>query len=358
MAPLVNQLRNERNVRLAVCVTAQHRQMLDQVLEIFEIKPDYDLDVMKSRQDLTDLTTAILSRLTLVFDEFCPELVLVHGDTTTTMAGSIAAFYRKIPIGHVEAGLRTTSIDSPWPEEGNRRITGILATHHFAPTKNAVTNLVKEGHDSKRVYLTGNTVIDALYFIADKIKSNTNLREGLDRKFSSLINGRKLILVTGHRRENFGAGIENICEALLTISKTYKECQIVYPAHLNPNVSETILKKLGSHDNILVTPPQDYVSFVYLLQKAFIVLTDSGGIQEEAPALGKPVLVMRNDTERPEAIEAGTAILVGTNATEIVSHVGRLLNDTELYRQMSNAINPYGDGHASERIVATLRAII
>ncbi|TQV83005.1 UDP-N-acetylglucosamine 2-epimerase (non-hydrolyzing) [Aliikangiella coralliicola] len=351
MAPLVNGLKKDNRFESRVCVTAQHREMLDQVLQLFDIQPDYDLDIMKTGQDLYDLTSNILLKLKPVLEEFQPDLVLVHGDTTTTFAASLAAFYQKIKVGHVEAGLRTGNLYSPWPEEANRCLTGVIADFHFSPTKISKLNLIKEGKQENSVFVTGNTVTDALLDVVEKIKADQNLQQEFSSKFDFLAQDKKLILVTGHRRESFGEGFENICKAIAKAASTYKDCQVVYPVHLNPNVQEPVNRILSGLDNVFLIEPQDYLPFVFLMQRSWIILTDSGGIQEEAPSLGKPVLVMRDTTERPEAVEAGTVTLVGTNIKKITSQIELLLTDQAHYQKMSNLINPYGDGTASKRII-------
>lgn len=350
MAPLVRELKEARQWEVKVCVTAQHRQMLDQVLDLFDIVPDYDLNLMKPGQDLTDITCNVLSGMKVVLAEWKPDLVLVHGDTTTAMASSLAAFYAKIKVGHIEAGLRTNDIYSPWPEEMNRRMVGRIASLHFAPTEAAKQNLLAEGCHDESIYITGNTVIDALLSVVDRINSDELLKKQLDEKFDFLKEDKKLILVTGHRRENFGQGFQDICKALRKIAER-QDVQIVYPVHLNPNVQEPVQQILGHFPNIRLIEPLDYLSFVHLMSHAYIVLTDSGGIQEEAPSLGKPVLVMRDVTERSEAITAGTVKLVGVDMTRIVSVVTSLLDDQQEYQRMSKSHNPYGDGMASKRIV-------
>ena len=343
MAPLVKALENDNRFDARVCVTAQHREMLDQVLSLFEIKPDYDLNLMKSSQTLNDVTTAILRDMEKILAEFKPDMVLVHGDTATTFSVSLASYYQKIAIGHVEAGLRTGNMYSPWPEEGNRKLTGVLATLHFAPTDDAKQNLLLENIADDTIAVTGNTVIDALFMAMDKLE-DVSLPKGVDED-------RPIILVTGHRRENFGAGFENICQSLKQIAIGHPDFQIVYPVHLNPNVREPVNRILQGVDNISLIEPQDYLPFVHLMQKSHHILTDSGGIQEEAPSLGKPVLVMRDTTERPEALDAGTIRLVGTDIDTIVKTVNDLITDNSMYNSMSNAQNPYGDGRASQRIL-------
>ena len=339
-----------------VCVTAQHREMLDQVLNLFEIKPDYDLNIMKPGQSLTDVTCSVLQGLAPVLAEFQPDVILVHGDTTTTMAASLAAYYQKISVGHVEAGLRTGNIYSPWPEEMNRKLTGAMTRYHFSPTEKAQQNLLAEGVLGGSVYVTGNTVIDALLDIVERLKNDATLGQSIAECFSFLDENKRLILVTGHRRENFGQGFENICKALGQIAQNHHDVEILYPVHLNPNVQEPVKRILQNVDNVFLIEPQDYLPFVYLMNRSYLILTDSGGIQEEAPSLGKPVLVMRDTTERPEAVDAGTVRLVGTDMEKIISEVGSLLNEQTVYRQMSLAHNPYGDGKASQRICQILSA--
>lgn len=349
MAPLVLELKSRPELNVEVCVTAQHRQMLDQVLDLFELTPEYDLDLMKPGQDLYDITTRALLGLRDVFSEAKPDLVLVHGDTTTTFAASLAAFYQRIAVGHVEAGLRTGNIYSPWPEESNRKLTGALTRFHFAPTEKAQNNLLTENVNPEHIFVTGNTVIDALIKVVDKIKQDKALNDQLAGKFDFLDPDKKLILVTGHRRESFGGGFENICRAIKTLSEQ-PDVQVLYPVHLNPNVQEPVNRLLKDIDNVFLIDPQDYLPFVYLMSRAHIILTDSGGVQEEAPSLGKPVLVMRDTTERPEAVKAGTVKLVGTDYEKIVKQATALLNDVKEYEKMSYAHNPYGDGKACSRI--------
>ena len=367
MAPLVLALKKEEaNFETMVCVTGQHREMLDQVLKIFNISPDYDLNIMKQGQDLYDITARVLTGMRDVLQEAKPDVVLVHGDTTTSTAAALAAFYQQIPVGHVEAGLRTGNIYSPWPEEMNRQLTGRIATFDFAPTPLSRENLLKENVSDKKITVTGNTVVDALYWVIEKIKGDTRLRSELEAHMraagydvSRLCNGRRLVLITGHRRENFGEGFINICNAIKKLSESFPDVDFVYPMHLNPNVRKPIHEVFGEHlenlGNLFFIDPLEYLSFVYLMEKSFIVLTDSGGIQEEAPGLGKPVLVMRDTTERPEAVTAGTVKLVGTNYELIVSSVSKLLTDSIAYELMSHAVNPYGDGKACERIIDTLK---
>ncbi|AKG69274.1 MULTISPECIES: non-hydrolyzing UDP-N-acetylglucosamine 2-epimerase [Serratia] len=355
MAPLVHALAQDDAFESRVCVTAQHREMLDQVLRLFEIVPDYDLNIMKPGQGLSEITCRILEGIKGVLEDFKPDVVLVHGDTTTTMATSLAAFYQRIPVGHVEAGLRTGNLYSPWPEEANRKLTGHLAMYHFSPTENSRQNLLRESLRDDHIFVTGNTVIDALLWVRDRIMHNPELRSSLDQRYPFLDANKKLILVTGHRRESFGGGFERICSALAEIALQHPEVQVVYPVHLNPNVSEPVNRILKGIDNIILIDPQDYLPFVYLMTRSYLILTDSGGIQEEAPSLGKPVLVMRDTTERPEAVDAGTVQLVGTDVAKIVDAVTRLLTDEGEYHAMSRAHNPYGDGHACQRILEALK---
>lgn len=367
MAPLVKEFQKyASDFETIVCVTGQHREMLDQVLAIFDIKPNYDLNIMKKGQDLYDVTARVLVGMRDVLTECQPDVVLVHGDTTTSTAAAIAAFYQQIPVGHVEAGLRTHNIYSPWPEEMNLQITGRIATYNFAPTPLSCENLLKEGVDDKKITVTGNTVIDALYWVVNKIKNDVVLNEELKQILAKvgydterLVDGRKLVLITGHRRENFGDGFINMCSAIRDLKNKYPEVDFVYPMHLNPNVREAIHevfgKDLSNLGNMFFIEPLEYLSFIYLMEKATIVLTDSGGIQEEAPGLGKPVLVMRDTTERPEALSAGTVKLVGTNYDKIVNEVCTLLDNEMEYEKMSKAVNPYGDGLACSRIVNYLR---
>lgn len=354
MAPLVHALADDERFESKCCVTAQHREMLDQVLELFEIKPEYDLNLMKPGQTLNDVTARIIQELKPVLQEFKPDVVLVHGDTATTFAASLAAYYEQIEVGHVEAGLRTGDIYSPWPEEANRRLTGVLTKYHFAPTETSKQNLLRENFAPDDIHVTGNTVIDALLMVKDKIERNAELSQHLSTQFPYLVEDKKLILVTGHRRESFGGGFERICEALAQTARQHPDVQILYPMHLNPNVREPVSRILGSIDNILLIEPQQYLPFIYLMTRAHIILTDSGGIQEEAPSLGKPVLVMRDTTERPEAVEAGTVKLVGTNIDAIVGNLNELLTNEVAYQTMSFAHNPYGDGKSCSRILNEL----
>lgn len=366
MAPLVKEFqKNTKDFKTLVCVTGQHREMLDQVLHIFSIKPDYDLNIMKQGQDLYDVTSRVLLGMRDVLKKVQPDVVLVHGDTTTSTAAALAAFYQQIPVGHVEAGLRTHNIYSPWPEEMNRQITGRIATYHFAPTSLSKQNLLAENIKEEAVTVTGNTVIDALYMVVDKIKNDKELDAELEDTLKTsgydikrLKNGKKLVLITGHRRENFGDGFISMCRAIQTLTKKYPDVDFVYPMHLNPNVRKPIHEiwgeDLSNLCNMFFIEPLEYLSFVYLMEKSSIVLTDSGGIQEEAPGLGKPVLVMRDTTERPEALKAGTVKLVGTDYDKIVTEVSSLLDNQMYYDEMSKAVNPYGDGKACERIVGLL----
>ncbi|ELB2889464.1 UDP-N-acetylglucosamine 2-epimerase (non-hydrolyzing) [Vibrio parahaemolyticus] len=354
MAPLVHALAVDERFDAKCCVTAQHREMLDQVLELFEIKPDYDLNLMKVGQSLNDVTARILLEIKPVLQDFKPDVVLVHGDTATTFAATLAAYYEQIPVGHVEAGLRTGNIYSPWPEEANRKLTGVLTKYNFAPTETSQSNLLRENFDKDNISVTGNTVIDALLMIKDKIDCDKTLQLTLSEQFPFLHKDKKLILVTGHRRESFGGGFERICEALAFTAKKHPEIQIVYPMHLNPNVREPVNRILADIENVHLIEPQQYLPFIYLMNRAHIILTDSGGIQEEAPSLGKPVLVMRDTTERPEAVEAGTVKLVGTDVDRIVTGLTTLLQDEQAYKEMSFAHNPYGDGKACQRILDVL----
>ena len=368
MAPLVKEFeKHPDKFKTIVCVTGQHRQMLDQVLELFDIKPDYDLNIMKQGQDLYDVTARVLTGMRDVLKEAQPDVVLVHGDTTTSTAAALAAFYQQIPVGHVEAGLRTHNIYSPWPEEMNRQITGRIATYNFAPTPLSRDNLLAEGVASDKLTVTGNTVIDALYMVVEKIKNDRSLDARLAVELSEagydvsrLDNGRKLVLITGHRRENFGDGFISMCRAIKTLTEKYPDVDFVYPMHLNPNVRKPIHEVFGEDltglGNMFFIEPLEYLSFVYLMEKSNIVLTDSGGIQEEAPGLGKPVLVMRDTTERPEALSAGTVKLVGTDYDKIVNEVSALLDDSDHYDAMSKAVNPYGDGLACQRIIGFILA--
>jgi len=355
MAPLVQALAQDPAFESRLCVTAQHREMLDQVLRLFRLQPDYDLNIMRPEQGLTEITCRILEGMKTVLLDFKPDIVLVHGDTTTTLAASLAAFYQQIPVGHVEAGLRTGDLASPWPEEGNRKLTGHLARLHFTPTARSRQNLLQENLPDARIIVTGNTVIDALLWVRDQVLDDTSLNAELAARYPFLDPAKKLVLVTGHRRESFGDGFERICSALAQIARQHPEAQIVYPVHLNPNVSEPVNRILSGIENIILIEPQEYLPFVWLMNRAWLILTDSGGIQEEAPSLGKPVLVMRDTTERPEAVDAGTVRLVGTDIARIVASVGELLSDDEAWQAMSHAHNPYGDGKACGRILQALK---
>ncbi|MFM5733791.1 non-hydrolyzing UDP-N-acetylglucosamine 2-epimerase [Aeromonas hydrophila] len=350
MAPIVKAFQANRKVDVRVCVTGQHREMLDQVLNLFEIEPEYDLNIMKPGQDLTDVTTAILQGLKPVFAEFKPDRILVHGDTATSFAATLAAYYHRIAVGHVEAGLRTGNIYSPWPEEGMRRLTGGIADQHYTPTISSLKNLIMENISPETIFVTGNSVIDALIEVSHRIDKNVGMKSELAARFPFLDQSKKLILVTGHRRENHGDGFERICKALAILAKR-DDVQIVYPVHLNPNVQEPVNRNLKGLDNVHLIEPQDYLPFVYLMKQSYLILTDSGGIQEEAPTLGKPVLCMRDTTERPAAVKAGTVRLVGTCDETIVAETVRLLDDELAYQVMSHANNPYGDGKTSQRIV-------
>lgn len=355
MAPLTLKLKEDnQHFETKVCVTGQHRQMLDQVLQLFDLKPDFDLNLMKPGQTLSDVTSGVLKGLEQVFDAWTPDVVLVHGDTATTFAASLAAYYHKIKVGHVEAGLRTGDLYSPWPEEANRKLTGVLANYHFAPTQSSYNNLIKENVNSANIVVTGNTVIDALLQVKQKLEQDQALITQFQREFPFLDIDKKLILVTGHRRENFGQGFLNICQALANLAKKYPDIQIVYPVHLNPNVQQPVNALLADIDNVYLIAPQDYLPFVYLMNRSYLILTDSGGIQEEAPSLGKPVLVMRDTTERPEAVEAGTVRLVGTDIATIDESVAELIENPKVYAEMAAAHNPYGDGTACQQIVQFL----
>ena len=359
MAPLVKALQKDtEHFETRVCVTAQHRQMLDQVLEVFGITPEYDLNIMAPNQDLYDITAKVLLGLREVLKDFRPDTVLVHGDTTTSMAASLAAFYMQIPVGHVEAGLRTYNMLSPWPEEMNRQVTDRICTYYFAPTEQSRANLLQENIDAKKIFITGNTVIDALLMAVDIISTAAGVKEKMAKELQEkgyTVGDREYILVTGHRRENFRDGFLHICKAIKELAALHPEMDIVYPVHLNPNVQKPVYELLSGLSNVYLISPLDYLPFIYAMQHSTLLLTDSGGVQEEAPSLGKPVLVMRDTTERPEAVEAGTVKLVGTDAEAIVSNVTALLQDKEMYKRMSETHNPYGDGQACERIIAALR---
>ena len=354
MAPLVKELEKDNRFSSKVCVTGQHREMLDQVLDLFDISPDFDLNIMKPGQSLSDITARILVEISPVLKSFKPDIVLVHGDTATTFAASLAAYYEQIPVGHVEAGLRTGNIYSPWPEEANRKLTGALTTLHFSPTESSKLNLLNENYSDDSIVVTGNTVIDALFLAKDKLQADKALIESLATSFSFIEPSKKLILVTGHRRESFGQGFENICKALSSVAKSNPHSQIIYPVHLNPNVQEPVNRLLEGIDNVYLIEPQQYLPFVYLMDRAYLILTDSGGIQEEAPSLGKPVIVMRDTTERPEAVNAGTVKLVGTDPERIINEINMLLQNQDSYNRMSEAHNPYGDGKAVLRILDSI----
>lgn len=354
LAPLIEEMRSDARLDVEVCVTAQHRQMLDQVLAVFDIVPDFDLDVMRPGQGLPSLTARILEGVSEVLEKSRPDAVLVHGDTTTSFTAALASYYRQVPVAHVEAGLRTGDIYSPWPEEANRQLTGVLARYHFCPTEMSRENLIREGKDPARLYVTGNTVIDALLMVVAKLKADDALARSISAMFPFLDPSRKMVLVTGHRRESFGGGFERICAALADAAARHRDVVFVYPVHLNPNVMEPVQRLLSGRENIHLIEPQAYLPFVHLMDRSHIILTDSGGIQEEAPSLGKPVLVMRDNTERPEAVAAGTVRLVGTRKDAIYQGLDELLTDESAYRKMSGAHNPYGDGHASKRILDVL----
>lgn len=360
MMPIIKALKRDKNFDAKVCVTAQHREMLDQVLEIFDIVPDYDLNIMNPMQDLFDVTSNVILGMRTVLNDFKPNIVLVHGDTTTTSATALAAFYHQIKVGHIEAGLRTNNIYSPWPEEANRQITSVIANFHFAPTRTSQNNLLKENKDKKNILICGNTVIDSLFLVLNKIENDSGLKKKIINDISKqyvLKNEKKIILVTGHRRENFGKGFIDICKAIKMIADNNPTIDIVYPVHLNPNVQEPVKKMLSGSHNIFLIDPMPYQSFIYIMSKSYFIITDSGGIQEEAPSLGKPVLVMRDTTERPEALKAGTVKLVGTNPNVILKESQKLLDNKKEYDKMSKAHNPYGDGFASEKIVNFLNAV-
>ncbi|WP_152018610.1 non-hydrolyzing UDP-N-acetylglucosamine 2-epimerase [Aliarcobacter butzleri] len=360
MAPLVKEFEKYTDIVSKVCVTAQHREMLDQVLDMFDIKPDFDLNIMKNGQDLYDITSKVLLRLRDIFEDFKPDIVLVHGDTATCSSASLAAFYSKIKVGHVEAGLRTGNLYSPWPEEANRQITGVLANYHFSPTTTSRDNLLKENKNPNDIVVTGNTVIDALFLALDKIEKNGDLKSKIVNSINSqykLKENKKIILVTGHRRENFGEGFINICEALKTIAINNPDVDIVYPVHLNPNVQKPVKDILLNTSNVYLINPLQYEEFIYMMNESYFIITDSGGVQEEAPSLGKPVLVMRDTTERPEALEAGTVKLVGTSKEVIIKETQKLLDNKSEYEKMSKAHNPYGDGKACEKIVNFIKEL-
>lgn len=354
MAPLYNVLRQSSNFETKVCVTGQHRDMLDQVLELFNITPDFDLNIMQIGQDLTDITVRVLNGLNVLFQDYIPDIVLVHGDTATTFSATLACYYKKIKVGHIEAGLRTSNIYAPWPEEGNRRLTGAICNYHFAPTEAARNNLLKENIDPKNIFITGNTVIDALYYVLKLIEKDECLKSKIKYDFGYLDWTKRIVLITGHRRENFGQGFESICQAIQELAEECGDVQFVYPMHLNPNVRVPVKKYLSERANIFLVEPLDYLPFIYLMEKSCLILTDSGGIQEEAPSLGKPVLVMRDTTERPEAVEVGTVKLVGTSKEKIKTEVLSLLQDQDLYKRMSELHNPYGDGNSCTYILDIL----
>lgn len=354
MAPLVKALQRNSAITVKTCVTAQHRQMLDQVLELFEIVPDYDLNIMKPGQTLSMVTSEIVLKIEGVINDFTPDLMLVHGDTSTSFSAALAAFYHRVPVGHVEAGLRTGNIYSPWPEEGNRKLTAAIAQMHFAPTVEAQANLIAEGVRAERIVVTGNTVIDALFWVREKLHNAKAMRDELERRFGYLRQGARLILITAHRRENFGEGFLSICTAIRELAEKYPEVDFIYPVHLNPNVQKPVRDVLSGVGNVHLCDPLDYLPFVYLMIRSYMILTDSGGIQEEAPALGKPVLLMRDTTERPEAVDAGTVKLVGTSRQIIVNAVSELLEVSNAYEAMSQAQNPYGRGDACVQIVSAL----
>lgn len=354
MSPLVTALGNDSRFTSRVCVTGQHREMLDQVLELFEIKPDYDLNIMKAGQTLSDVTANIMTNLQPVIDDFKPQIILVHGDTATTLCASLSAYYNQIPVGHVEAGLRTGDIYAPWPEEGNRKLVSCIAKYHFAPTLMSSKNLIQENVNKDDIYVTGNTVIDALMMVKERIASDSKMSASLSNLFPMIKKEKKTVLITGHRRENFGEGFKRICRSIELLAKENPEVEFVYPVHLNPKVQQPVNEMLSGRENIHLIEPQGYVEFVYLMMNSELILTDSGGIQEEAPSLGKPVLVMRDTTERPEAVDAGTVLLVGTDIEKIVSKVNLLLNNHEVYSAMSGAHNPYGDGTAVDKIISVL----
>ncbi len=361
MLPLIQLLKAKYSSNFKLCITAQHREMLDQVLDLYDIKPDYDLNIMKPHQDLYEITSNILLKMREVLNDFYPDLVLVHGDTTSTSMAALASFYQKIDIAHVEAGLRTGNLYSPWPEEANRRIVAVLAKYHFAPTEESRENLLKENISNDQIIVTGNTVIDTLFMTLEHIENNNNIKEKILQKISReypLRKNKRIILITGHRRESFGDDFINMCKAIKTIANNNADIDIIYPVHLNPNVQKPVQNILGDVDNIYLLKPLEYEVFLYLMKISYLILTDSGGIQEEAPSLGKPVLVMRSNTERPEAVEAGTVKLVGTTHNRIVQSVQKLLDDRDAYARMSQAHNPYGDGKASQRIVSFLEKSI
>ncbi|MCB8747861.1 UDP-N-acetylglucosamine 2-epimerase (non-hydrolyzing) [Rhodoferax sp. U2-2l] len=356
MAPVFKALQADPTFDAKLCVTAQHREMLDQVLDLFQLEPDFDLNLMKPGQDLSDITSNVLLGMRDVYKQWQPDIILVHGDTTTTLGASLSAYYAKIKVGHVEAGLRTGHKYAPWPEEMNRRITGAITDIHFAPTEKAQANLLREGIAPDTIHVTGNTVIDALLDVVERVRNDQQLRTQFSNRFSFIDPTKRMILVTGHRRENFGDGFESICQALATIARR-GDVQVVYPVHLNPNVQEPVRRILANEPGVTLLEPQDYLPFVYLMDRSTLLITDSGGVQEEAPSLGKPVLVMRDTTERPEAIDAGTVKLVGTDRARIISETNQLLDDADAFQAMTRAHNPYGDGKAASRIAAILKSM-
>ena len=355
MLPVYLEFLKDPSFEVKLCVTGQHREMLDQVLEIFEVVPDYDLNIMKKGQTLSEVTSKIIRRMDDIIEGFMPDMIFVHGDTATTLSVSIAAFYNKISIAHVEAGLRTFNLKSPWPEEANRKLTSVITDLHFAPTDKAKNNLIDEGYAPASVYVTGNTVIDALMMVRDNLSNSTEFKESLIKRFDFLDFSKKFVLVTGHRRENFGEGFKNICTALNSLALDFPEVNFVYPVHLNPNVSEVVKATLGDVGNIYLIEPLDYQSFVFMMDQSYFILTDSGGVQEEAPSLNKPVLVMRDTTERPEGLKSGTLKLVGTSVNPLIKQCHELLTNQDAYNEMSNATNPYGDGMASGRILRVVK---
>tara|TARA_B100000575_G_scaffold294067_1_gene307826 strand:+ start:986 stop:2113 length:1128 start_codon:yes stop_codon:yes gene_type:complete len=354
MAPVIRELSKIKNLNTRICVSGQHREMLDQVLEIFDISPNYDLNIMKKKQNLNSIASLVISGIDKVLDDFCPDLVIVHGDTTTTFSSALASFNKNIRVAHVEAGLRTGNILSPWPEEANRKLVGSIATYHFTPTNLATKNLINEGVNQEYILQTGNTVIDALFIALRKIENDTVLKKKIIEYFSFLDLDKKIVLITGHRRESFGKGFEEICKSIKELAEDFRDMQFVYPVHLNPNVRKPVEEFLSDMSNIFLIDPLEYLPFIFLMQKSYLILTDSGGIQEEAGALNVPVLVMREITERPEGIEAGTIRLVGTEKTKIVSSFIELINDKAIYQKMSEAENPFGDGLASKKIASYL----
>lgn len=358
MAPLIHELKKHKNIITKVCVTGQHRSMLDQVLDFFDIKPDFDLNIMKSGQDLFDVTSQVLINMRSVILDITPDIILVHGDTTTAMSAALSGFYSDIKVGHVEAGLRTHNLRSPFPEELNRQLISKISDIHFVPTENSRANLLAESISENKIHITGNTVIDSLFFTLNRLSNDDKLKASVISKLNNILrfnwSEKKYILITGHRRENFGEGILNICKAIRELALNYKDCHFVYPVHLNPNVHQPVYFLLNSIDNVHLVDPLDYVPFVLLVSKCYLILTDSGGLQEEAPSLGKPVLVMRNDTERPEGVKSGTVKVIGSNSNDIIQNVSSLLDDISQYNEMSNALNPYGDGNASKKIVSIL----